>query len=65
MFALNAEQVAKANAWITEKLKDKAYTGAAGGRFTYEFTPTGIGTFITLRDFITKDNIDLSDSDSF
>ncbi len=58
-FILNVEQIKKLNDW-SETLPD-VYTGAVGGRFTYSFTPTSIGTFITVTDCITKKELDLSD----
>ena len=37
--------------------------GAIGGRFTYEFTPTGIGTAIRVRCACDDWEIDLTDYD--
>lgn len=36
------------------------YAGAIGGRYTYSFTPTGLGLIITVTNNITKDQIDLT-----
>lgn len=35
------------------------YYGAAGGAYTFSFTPTGLGTFIRVTNAVTKENLDL------
>lgn len=63
MFTLNKEQSAKLNAWC-EKHKDLP-SGAIGGRYTFHFTNTSIGTVIKVTDNCTKEEIDLSDYESW
>ena len=51
-FPMTEEEVQKAEKWMKEHdesvHKDKS-SGAIGGRYTYEFTPTSIGVFCGLR----------------
>lgn len=39
------------------------YTGAAGGQFTFMFTPTSIGVICKVRDAVTGEEVDLTDYD--
>lgn len=39
------------------------YYGAIGGALTYMFTPTGIGTFITVKHSGTEETINLTNYD--
>lgn len=64
-FELNKHQTVRANEWMNGKLKDGAYTGAIGGRFTFSFTPTSLGEVIKVTDSITNETLDLSDYDSW
>ena len=52
-FEISKSEDAKIIAWqkkhIEEKHGGNSYAGAIGGRFSYEFTPTGIGTFGTCK----------------
>lgn len=61
MFQLTEEQRKKLNEWLANRPQKKAYTGAIGGRYTYTFTPTGLGTVVKVKDAIVGDEIDLSD----
>jgi len=60
MFSLNQQQLAKLNKWI-ESHDPKRYCGAIGGRYTYCFTPTSLGTIIKVQDDVLKIEIDLSE----
>lgn len=40
--------------------RESPYYGAIGGGLTYTFTPTGLGTFIKVKEYITQKEIDLS-----
>lgn len=62
-FGLDADQEKKLNQWYAQ-LKEE-YTGAIGGRLTFCFTPTGIGTVVIVKDAVTKKEIDLTDYDSW
>lgn len=56
-FELTKEQMQKFKEWSA---KHKAvYTGAIGGRYTFEFTPTSIEIFCRVKDFVTKEELDL------
>lgn len=58
-FTLTAEQEAKLDEWIsTHQKKD---CGAVGGRYSFTFTPTTIGTCVSVTDEMTGHKIDLSD----
>lgn len=52
-FAIEPEDVKRIDEWKTkhetEKHNGSGYAGAIGGRYTYEFTPTSIGTFGRIR----------------
>ncbi len=63
-FGLNKTQQEKLNKWIagTNPLQ---YAGAIGGRYTYSFTPNSLGLVITVRDSITKTEIDLSEYENW
>lgn len=62
-FELTKRQKEKANKWMGEKLKSPSFPQAAiGGAFTYEFTPTGICTFESIK-FIDGDKLDLTEYD--
>jgi hypothetical protein len=57
----------KASAWIAEQraLPDTEETSAIGGRFTYCFTPTGVGVDFTVIDNTTKEVFDATDYKSW
>ena len=59
LFRLTEEQTTKLLDWMNAL--PVAETGAVGGRFTYMFTPTGIGLVVKVEDGITKQQIDLTD----
>lgn len=68
-FGLYVEQRQAIHGWMTshdaEKHGGKARpTGAIGGAFTYEFTPTSIGTVTTVR-CSCGDRLDVSDYDQW
>ena len=79
MFQLTKEQWEKFEAWKDEQDRKvmesqkgtdlehpgEAYYGAAGGAYTYSFTPTGIGCVVKVTNGATNDTIDLSDYDSW
>jgi len=56
---LSEEQLKKLAKW--KKKKKAKNEGAIGGRYTYSFTPTGLGYVIKVRDNIDKNEIDLTD----
>lgn len=58
-FELTDEQ--KRKVWEWANSLPEADTGAAGGRLTYMFTPTGLGVVLVVQDEITKQTINLTD----
>ena len=57
-FPISDEQNKQISDWMSKHIREKhwdkkhnceSYCGAAGGRFIYQFLPTGIGTFITVK----------------
>lgn len=54
------------NPMVTAQLhQDVPYYGACGGALTYSFTPTSIGTVLTVTHGVTKEKLDLTDYDSW
>jgi hypothetical protein len=64
-FVLDAKARAKLKEWAHQCIKDRPDTTAAGGRFTYEFSPCSIGMTIKVKDCYTQREIDLTDYDSW
>lgn len=61
-FFLDPKQQQQAQEWIDNQLKTKPHPeGAAGGRFTFSFTPTNLGVTETITDQCTKEVLDLTD----
>ena len=55
-FPISEEEDKNINEWIKKQQeKNPGSGGAAGGRFTYKFTPTGLGTVGTIIDGFTGD----------
>ena len=63
MFELSPEESKKAKEWMASK--PIQYTGAIGGRFSYKFTPTGIGTIITIIYNVDHTELDVTEYDGF
>ena len=61
MFELDKEQIKKFNKWKKKQDKFGDYVGAICGRFTYSFTPTGLGVIVQVTNNLTKDKLDLTD----
>ncbi len=61
-FKIDDEQLEKINAWM-ETRNPGAYTGAIGGRLTYEFSPTSLGVVLVVRDAMGEEprTLDVSD----
>ena len=57
----------KENKRIAEFIKEKRieYTGAIGGQFTWGFTPTTIGTIVSITDNVSKETLDVTDYDEW
>ena len=55
-FPISEEEDKKINEWIEKQMeKVPGIGGASGGRFTYQFTPTGLGIAGTIIDGFTGD----------
>lgn len=79
MFSLDEKQTEKLRVWEEEqdrKVIDQQkgteferfgipYYGVTGGSLTYSFTPTGLGVVVKIRNNVTKEEIDLTDYDSW
>lgn len=66
MFTLDKDECKKLNEWLDALTPDKnAYDGAIGGRLTYSFTPTSIGTIVKVKDNMSGSEIDLTDYESW
>lgn len=53
-FPISEEEDKRLKKWMDEIIKEDPRTGGAvGGRFHYEFIPTGIGTIGTVEDILT------------
>lgn len=62
-FKLTDEQINAVNDWKSNH--DQVYCGAIGGRYSFEFTPTGVGIIIVIKDNITNEKLDVTDYESF
>ena len=58
-FELSSKEVERAREF--ESGLDDVYCGAIGGRITYSFTPTSIGTIVKIKDSVTGKELDLTD----
>ncbi len=65
IFTIDGIELAKLKQWLDKRPKKKAYTGAIGGRYSYSFFPTGVGTIIKVKDGVTGDEIDVTDYDGW
>lgn len=63
MFTLTKEQCEKINEWV--KTHKETYTGAIGGRYTYTFHPTTLGVVVKVIDELTKEELDVTDYESW
>lgn len=67
-FTLDPAELSKLHTWMAEqdaKLitegRDPKEVGAIGGRYTYCFTPTGIGCVVVVHDDLTDSQLDVTD----
>lgn len=61
-FYLDVKQLVSFNKWHKEhkQVCELTYAGAIGGRLTYSFTPTGLGTVVRVK-CACDEEIDLTD----
>jgi hypothetical protein len=64
-FEITEKEYKKISKWQKKLLRDKAPTGAIGGRFQYTFTPNSIGLVIKVVDLVTKQELDITDYESW
>jgi len=63
-YYLNEKEEKSANEWIKkQEKKKKSPKTAIGGRFSYRFTPTGIGTAVIIIDNLLKKEENITDYD--
>lgn len=64
-FKLNEDHVKKIETWMEEQIKkdDTQYT--AGERWEYRFLPTGLGTFIYVKDGVTGDILEVEGTENW
>ena len=61
-FPISEVESQKISNWMDEQMKKNPSSGGAiGGRFRYEFIPTGIGTIGIVEDIFTKDKLTFQD----
>jgi len=64
-FELDKDQIKQFEKWKKKQTKKDSSTFTAGERWTFMFTPTGLGLMTHVKDNITNDEIDLTDWDNF
>ena len=61
-FPITEEEENRIKEWTRKQMeKNPSNGGAIGGRFKYEFVPTGIGIFGTIRDSLTGDTFNFQE----
>lgn len=65
-FAIDDKQSDSADKWMKAQSTKSAETfGAIGGRFSFVFTPTGLGMITTVRDSVLNEELNLTDFGSW
>lgn len=64
-FELGETQIKKFEKWKKKQKQKDSSTPTAGERWSFCFTPTGIGLITYAIDQATKEEIDLTDWDNF
>ena len=61
-FPISEKESKKIKEWMDKQMEKNPSTGGTiGGRFRYEFIPTGIGTVGTIIDIFTEDRFNFQD----
>ena len=64
-FQMSTDEAKKARVWIASQ-ESKAHDNTAiGGRFTFSFTNTGIGTSVRIHDNLLKEETDVTNYDTW
>jgi uncharacterized protein (UPF0218 family) len=61
-FKIDARDAEAIDAWMEKQRKKKPGTSTIGGRWSYVFTPTGLGTMLKVVDNQTKKELVLDHS---
>ena len=64
-FELTESEIKKFEKWKKEMKKKDDSMPTAGERWTFTFTPSGLGTIVWAEDGATGEKIDLTDWDNF
>lgn len=64
-FELTKEQAAKFEKWRKKQLKRNPQIPTAGERWTFSFTPTGLGTVVKAHDGLFDEEYDLTEWEHF
>ena len=64
-FEIDDIQMSRFEKWKIEMKKKDSFIPTAGERWTFCFTPTGLGTVIEIVDNTTKEKLDLTEWDSW
>jgi hypothetical protein len=64
-FELDKDQIKKYEKWHKGQINKNPHLPTAGERFTFMFTPTGLGTMAFAKDVELNEKIDLTDWDNF
>jgi hypothetical protein len=62
-FEIDLVEYQRAVEWMSTH--PDVYEGAIGGRYSWEFTPTGLGVVVIIKDAITKTQKDVTDYDGW
>jgi hypothetical protein len=60
-YNLNEKEMKEYNDWHNKHKCKGTYVGAIGGRESFIFTPTGLGSCIQVRCNVCKEEIDITD----
>lgn len=65
-FTVEADELKVAKKWIKEQMKKHGDSiGTAGDRFSYKFTPTGLGDIVSIVDALTGESKLLTNFDNW
>lgn len=60
-FTIDKEDIKKISKWVKKQRKKDSSNFALGERWSYIFTPTGIGTLLTIKDNILNEEYEVTD----
>jgi hypothetical protein len=64
-FELDEIQIKKFEKWRKKQMKKDPRMPTAGERWTFSFTPSGLGTIVSVTDQATQKKLDLTDWENF